>query len=116
MKQILTSPKSRSHRRVIVGPRCPTELTVLNVEREVLDRDITGRAEHSMGEPNNITGVAHDDVGVDDGLVVVEMGAAVLKKMHTCVRARLTGPADSYVHWGLHEITFEGTHPAVSEY
>ena len=45
-------------------------MAVLNVEGEILDRDITGGLEHAVAEPGHRARVRHDHVRVDRRRVV----------------------------------------------
>ena len=43
-----------SHREAIISPGGPLHLAVLDVEGEILDRDITGGLEHAVAQPDNL--------------------------------------------------------------
>ena len=67
----------------VVGPRCPFKLADLDVEREVLDADVTAGLVDAVGQPGDGTDVANQDVGVDHGRVVIGVGAASKKGKET---------------------------------
>ena len=76
----------------VVGPRSPFQLADLDVKREVFDADVTAGLVDAVGQPCDGTDVAHQDVGVDHGRVVVGVGAAS-KKGEDVVRRGLTKSA-----------------------
>ena len=69
----------------VVGPRSPFQLADLNVKREVFDADVTAGLVDAVGQPGDGTDVAHQDIGVDHGRVVVGVGAESKKGRHKLV-------------------------------
>ena len=67
----------------VVGPRGPFQLADLDVKREVFDADVTAGLVDAVGQPGDGTDVAHQDIGVDHGRVVVGVGAESKKGRHS---------------------------------
>jgi len=69
--------KRGAHRESIVRPTGPFQLAILNVEGEVLHGDLATRPEDAVTQPDHGARVVDDDVGVDDGVVVVGVRVVV---------------------------------------
>ena len=67
------------YREPVKGPGSPLETTVLDIERKILHRDVTGGLEHPMAQPDDLAGVGDDDVGVDDSGVILRVSTVNMK-------------------------------------
>ena len=63
------------YRESIVCPGGPLEVAVLDVEWEILNGNVTRGLEHPVAQPGDLARVGDDHVGVDDGRVVLRVGA-----------------------------------------
>ena len=69
-----------THREAIISPGGPLHLAVLDVEGEILNRDITGGLEHAVAQPNNL------GVGGEGGGVSLNILCEIAMRLQQCFK------------------------------